>query len=206
MICCIICTRFFSHDAIVLFVWFWIKPSTAHVVSNKNSRCSFFFFLCGSFCVKYSGFCVLAHRKGRSHRAYWLPCEHVRTRFPVGARRPCHVCFYQIQPLLTQLVIFIRCFPGVPDASVLPDSALPAMSPRFKGTEKKIEKSEDVPSKPPPVVGVVVEGKVDLAVKAWAPPCLMVRLDGGLVGRVCVTEIAEEPEWTTDPIGRCDTD
>lgn len=89
---------------------------------------------------------------------------------------------------------------GVPDADVLPDSALPAMSPNFDADEEP-EESGDAPSDSP-VLGDVVEGTVDVSVKAWAPPCLMVRLDRGGIGRVCVTEIAEEALWRKNPLNR----
>lgn len=91
-------------------------------------------------------------------------------------------------------------FAGVPTPTVLPDSALPAMSPSFNAAGAMEEAGEDVAGSPVP--GDVVEGTVDLGVKAWAPPCLMVRLVGGGMGRVCVTEIDEEGAWRTDPVGR----
>lgn len=102
---------------------------------------------------------------------------------------------------------------GVPGIDVLPESTLPAMDPGFHEKEEAKE-SGDVSSikedeKPEggaserPKVGDLVEGRVDLGMKDWVPPCLMVRLDGGCIGRVCVTEITEVPEWTTDPLSRC---
>lgn len=89
---------------------------------------------------------------------------------------------------------------GVPDNDVLPDSALPAMSPIYNVDEEP-EESGDAPSDSP-IEGDIVEGTVDSGVKAWAPPCLMVRLDRGGIGRVCVTEIAEEPTWRKNPLNR----
>eukprot|EP00903_Cladosiphon_okamuranus_P010099 g9564.t2 len=89
---------------------------------------------------------------------------------------------------------------GVPGKDVLPDSALPAMSPTFNADEEP-EESGDAPSDSP-VEGDIVEGTVDSGVKAWAPPCLMVRLDRGGMGRVCVTEMAEEPAWRENPLNR----
>lgn len=89
---------------------------------------------------------------------------------------------------------------------MLPDTSLPAVSPGFDPDEKAEEERRQIPKNVPsdsPAVGDVVQGKVDLSVKAWAPPCLMLRLGGGGVGRVCVTEIAEEPQWRTDPLKRC---
>ncbi|CAM9425382.1 unnamed protein product, partial [Ectocarpus sp. 8 AP-2014] len=44
--------------------------------------------------------------------------------------------------------------------------------------------------------------RVDLTVKAWFPPCVMVRLDGGSIGRLCVTELSEEEAWKDNPVGR----
>ncbi|CAN0449036.1 unnamed protein product, partial [Hapterophycus canaliculatus] len=51
-------------------------------------------------------------------------------------------------------------------------------------------------------VGDIVEGTVDLNVKAWAPPSLMVRLDSGGMGRVCVTELANIASWKNNPLAR----
>lgn len=89
---------------------------------------------------------------------------------------------------------------GVPGKDVLPDSALPATSPTFNADQEP-EESGDAPSDSP-VLGDIVEGTVDSGVKAWAPPCLMVRLDRGGIGRVCVTEMAEEPAWMKNPLNR----
>lgn len=54
-----------------------------------------------------------------------------------------------------------------------------------------------------PNEGDVVEGTVDVSVKPWAPPCLMVRLDSGVIARVCVTELADEEMWRDNPLSRC---
>lgn len=74
------------------------------------------------------------------------------------------------------------------------------MSPTFNAAEEP-EESGDAPSDAP-AVGDFVEGTVNSGVKAWAAPCLMVRLDHGGMGRVCVTEIAEEPKWRKNPLSR----
>lgn len=88
----------------------------------------------------------------------------------------------------------------VPGPKVLPDSALPAMSPGFvEGEGAGASGNNSAESLSP---GDVVGGTIDLAMKAWAPPCLMVRLDGGGVGRVCVTEVAKEEAWKTRPFNR----
>lgn len=94
----------------------------------------------------------------------------------------------------------MRLQTGVPDRDTLPDSALPAMSPGFqaedkaKGAGKQTSKSPDT--------GNIVEGRVDLSVEAWSPPCVMVRLDGGSIGRVCVTEISDQEAWKDNPVQR----
>ncbi len=81
---------------------------------------------------------------------------------------------------------------------------LPSFNAKAKATAaaNKPAESTDAPSAGSPAVGDIVEGTVDLEVKAWAPPCLMVRMDRGGMGRVCVTEIAEEHAWKTDPLKR----
>lgn len=62
------------------------------------------------------------------------------------------------------------------------------------------EESGDWTTSDSPAVGDIVEGTVDLNAKAWAPPSLMVRLDSGGLGRVCVTEVADEPSWKNKPL------
>ncbi|CAM9211625.1 unnamed protein product, partial [Ectocarpus sp. 12 AP-2014] len=89
---------------------------------------------------------------------------------------------------------------GVPDRDTLPDSALPVLSPGFQA-DVKAKGAENVTPKSPDA-GDVVEGRVDLTVKAWSPPCVMVRLDGGGIGRVCVTELSEQEAWNDNPVGR----
>ncbi|CAN0543748.1 unnamed protein product, partial [Ectocarpus sp. 8 AP-2014] len=86
---------------------------------------------------------------------------------------------------------------GVPDRDTLPDSALPAMSPGFQADVKAKGSGNLTPESPE--AGDVVEGRVDLTVKAWFPPCVMVRLDGGSIGRLCVTELSEEEAWKDNP-------
>ena len=95
-------------------------------------------------------------------------------------------------------------WPGVPSVEELPDSALPALSPRssipIKEAEGERGSDPDVP--PGPVPGDIVEGAIDLKGNAWDPPCVVVRLDGGFMGRVCITEAAEEKAWKSDPLSR----
>lgn len=74
------------------------------------------------------------------------------------------------------------------------------MSPGFQADVKA--KGAGNPTSESPDAGDVVEGRVDLSVKAWSPPCVMVRLDGGGIGRVCVTELSEPGAWKDNPVGR----
>ena len=83
---------------------------------------------------------------------------------------------------------------------MLPDASLPAMLPGFVAKDEATAAGKGFTDSPSP--GDIVEGAVDLGVKAWAPPCLMVRLDGGGMGRVCVTEVKEEEAWGKDPLKR----
>lgn len=99
---------------------------------------------------------------------------------------------------------------GVPSTDVLPDSALPAMSPdavvaqkqetdAAKEKQKLAFAGDDDAGSSTPSPGDLVEGRVVLS-KPWRPPCLMVRLDGGVMGRVCFTELAEEGDWKKEPL------
>ncbi|CAM9675989.1 unnamed protein product [Sphacelaria rigidula] len=54
----------------------------------------------------------------------------------------------------------------------------------------------------PPAPGDVVRGEVLLSVKQWLAPSLMVSLDGGGIGRVCVTELADKSKWKNDPLSK----
>lgn len=84
---------------------------------------------------------------------------------------------------------------------MLPDASLPAMLPGFVAKDEAAAAGDGSTDSPSP--GDLVEGTVDLGVKAWAPPCLMVRLDaGGCMGRVCVTEVKEAEAWGKDPLKR----
>lgn len=75
------------------------------------------------------------------------------------------------------------------------------MMPGFVAKDEAAAAGEGPTDSPSP--RDLVEGTVDLGVKAWAPPCLMVRLDGGGgMGRVCVTEVKEEEAWGKDPLKR----
>lgn len=116
----------------------------------------------------------------------------------------------------------------LPSQEELPDSALPAMSPHAlaKDAEKKTRKKDkkksenDAPATAqetspssakvsskaskslPPAPGDVVRGEVLLSVKQWLAPSLMVSLDGGGIGRVCVTELADKSKWKNDPLSK----
>lgn len=99
--------------------------------------------------------------------------------------------------------VFVPCSSaGVPDRDILPDSALPAMSLGFKADQDRTGKKDsgEASRSDFPSVGDIVEGTVDTKAKAWAPPSLMVRLDSGVMGRVCVTELADDRYWKNKPL------
>lgn len=62
--------------------------------------------------------------------------------------------------------------------------------------------SSQAAKSPPPAPGDVVEGGVMLSVKPWLAPSLMIGLNGGGIGRVCVTELADESKWKNDPFSK----
>lgn len=88
---------------------------------------------------------------------------------------------------------------------MLPDSELPTFAPKGVGTAantavkpKRRENDEMISTKYK--VGDIVEGRVSTEVKAILPPCLMVRLRDGQIGRVCITEVADEDRWEDNPL------
>lgn len=93
----------------------------------------------------------------------------------------------------------------MPSSEVLPDSELPSLAPKRIATAvdaamnpKRGENDSTVSTKFK--VGDIVKGRVSTEVKAILPPCLMVRLDGGEIGRVCITEVADEDRWEDNPL------
>ena len=52
-----------------------------------------------------------------------------------------------------------------------------------------------------PKQGDLVIGRVNRKLRITSPPALMLELRGGYIGRCCITELAEQDEWTNMPLG-----